>query len=67
MAGRVRVEKRAAQGPPVPEAYCSEVVLLPPAPAAPLERIPVRQGEDVLLVPVAQLVSVVADGEVLRG
>jgi two-component system LytT family response regulator len=43
----------------------------PPAPGPavsplPLERIPVRHGEDVVLVPVAQLVSVVADGEVLH-
>ena len=38
----------------------------PPAAADPvLERIPVRQGEDVVLVPVAQLVAAVAEGELL--
>ena len=38
----------------------------PAVAAPPLERIPVRQGEDVVLVPVAQLVSVVAEGELLH-
>lgn len=31
-----------------------------------LERIPVKRGEDVLLVPVRQVASIVADGELLR-
>jgi DNA-binding LytR/AlgR family response regulator len=34
--------------------------------AAPLERIPVRKRDDVVLVPVAQVVAVVADGELLH-
>lgn len=37
-----------------------------PGPGGVLERIPVRQGEDVVLVPVAQLVAVVAEGELLH-
>lgn len=42
-----------------------------PAPSAsrrgpPLERIPVRRRDDVLLVPVTQLLAVVADGELLH-
>jgi two-component system LytT family response regulator len=35
------------------------------APPAPLERIPVRQREDIFLLPVADVVSIVADGELL--
>lgn len=34
--------------------------------ASPLERIPVRRRDDVLLLPVAQLLAVVADGELLH-
>lgn len=34
--------------------------------AAPLERIPVRKRDDVVLVPVAHVVAVVADGELLH-
>jgi two-component system LytT family response regulator len=36
------------------------------APRARLERIPVRRREDVLLLPVAQVASIVADGELLH-
>lgn len=32
----------------------------------PLVRIPVRRGEDIILVPVAQIASIVADGELLN-
>lgn len=35
-------------------------------PAAPLRRIPVRRRDDIILVPVEQVVSVVADGELLH-
>ena len=38
----------------------------PIAPAPLLERIPVRKREDILLVPVAQVASIVADGELLH-
>ena len=34
--------------------------------SAPLERIPVRRREDVVLVPVSTIVSIVADGELLH-
>jgi two-component system LytT family response regulator len=34
--------------------------------AAPLERIPVRRGEDIILLPVRDLASIVADGELLQ-
>ncbi len=37
-----------------------------PTGAAPLARIPVRKRDDVVLVPVADVVSVVADGELLH-
>jgi two-component system LytT family response regulator len=36
------------------------------APRAPLERIPVRRRSEVLLLPVVQIASVVADGELLH-
>jgi two-component system, LytTR family, response regulator len=36
------------------------------SPATPLTRIPVRRREDIVLVPVAQVASVVADGELLH-
>jgi two-component system LytT family response regulator len=36
------------------------------APAARLDRIPVRRKDDILLVPVSQIVSVVAEGELLH-
>jgi len=31
-----------------------------------LERIPVRKGEDILLIPVSEIASIIADGELLR-
>ncbi len=36
------------------------------APSVPLERIPVRQREEVLIVPVNQIASIVSDGELLN-
>ena len=36
------------------------------APAARLERIPVRRKDDIVLVPVSQIASIVADGELLH-
>ena len=35
-------------------------------PSGPLERIPVRQRDDIILVPVADVVSITADGELLH-
>lgn len=36
------------------------------APAAPLERIPVRQKDEIVIVPVRELASIVAEGELLH-
>jgi two-component system, LytTR family, response regulator len=35
-------------------------------PQAPMTRIPVRKGDDIVLVPVAQVASILADGELLH-
>lgn len=58
-AARDESAEPAADAPPADEA--------PPAGVLePLERIPVRQRDDVVLLPVAQVIAVVADGELLH-
>lgn len=62
---RDRLETRADAGQAVRvRRAAAEYSVL--APQAPLARIPVRRREDILLVPVAHIASVVADGELLH-
>jgi two-component system LytT family response regulator len=63
---RDRLDREETRSEEYSRAKAAAAMLESDTPSAPLERIPVRKRDGILLVPVSQIASIVAEGELLH-